>query len=555
MIRRVRLFSGLVLFAYLLTHLTNHAIGLISLDAAQAALVPLQYPWNFPPLLALLYGSLLVHFLLALWSLYRRRRLLTMPPVEAAQLLLGLLIVPLLAIHIIGQRGAAVLADPVLGYPYLLYIYFKLDPASAWQQSLVTIVAWGHGCIGVYFWLRYRRWFLGARPYLYAFAILFPVLALLGMLSAGRELLARLSVPGAEAALLEAVKWPPDETRALLFQIEDYVLAIYFAVLAGVVLARGLRVLAERRRGLVRVRYADGRSLRVAPGTSILEASRAAGIPHASLCGGRGRCSTCRVRVSEGFEALPETSEDERKVLARVGAGPTVRLACQTRPTSEITVAPLLPATASWRDAISQPGYRQGTEREVVILFADLRGFTAISEQTLPYDVVFLLNRYFRASGEAIEQAGGRVDKFIGDGVMALFGVDEPADSAARNALNGARALVAAIDRINETLADHLPAPLRVGVGLHLGTVIVGEMGYGDASGVTAIGDAVNTASRLEALTKDYGAQLVISERVFDAAALDHEVGERHEVDIRGRSEPLAVRVFSDADALSAALE
>ena len=295
------------------------------------------------------------------------------------------------------------------------------------------------------------------------------------------------------------------------------------------------------------VAYPNGQRVRVLPGTTILEASRNAGIPHASLCGGRGRCSTCRVEVTRGLEELPEASEAERKVLERLGLPPRVRLACQTRPRHAVAVAPLLPAAATAVEARSAAGHLQGSEREVVILFADLRGFTTLAENKLPYDVVFLLNRYFRATGMAVEEAGGRVDKFIGDGVMALFGVEEPLETACRNALEAARRMAEAIEEINVSLASDLPQPLRVGIGLHLGAVIVGEMGYGKAVGVTAIGDAVNTASRLESLTKDYAVQLVVSEEVLSRSGLAEQAGVAHEVEIRGRSGPLAVRAFADA--------
>ena len=157
--------------------------------------------------------------------------------------------------------------------------------------------------------------------------------------------------------------------------------------------------------------------------------SRIAGIPHASVCGGRGRCSTCRVRIGGPDRAkLPPPSPEEQKVLARVGAPANVRLACQLRPPpGHYRVTPLLPASAGPVEAYRRQPQAHGGEHYVAILFADIRGFTSISEGKLPYDVVFLLNRYFRATGQAVEAAGGRLDKFIGDGVMAIFGLDQRA--------------------------------------------------------------------------------------------------------------------------------
>ena len=225
MIRRIRLFTGLVLFTYLLTHLSNHAVGLISLDAAQWALVPLQYPWNFPPLMALLYGSLLVHFALALQAIYQRRRLLSMPVTEAAQLGLGLLIMPLLAIHILGNRGAEILADVELGYPLFLYNVFVANPPAAWQQALATLVAWSHGCIGVYFWLRYKPWFARWSKILLPAATLFPALSLLGMVSAARAL--ESSPRGIVETLLDARLAQPDNASTLALAVRLLGLCIF----------------------------------------------------------------------------------------------------------------------------------------------------------------------------------------------------------------------------------------------------------------------------------------------------------------------------------------
>jgi adenylate cyclase len=285
----------------------------------------------------------------------------------------------------------------------------------------------------------------------------------------------------------------------------------------------------------------------------VLEMSRIGGIPHASVCGGRGRCSTCRVRVGGPDRALlPAASPEERKVLARVGAPENVRLACQLRPPpGRYRITPLLPASAGPIEAYRRQPQAHGGERFVAILFADIRGFTSISEGRLPYDVVFLLNRYFRATGHAVQAAGGRLDKFIGDGVMAIFGLDSAPQAACRQALDGARRMSLALDDLNEALSDDLDQPLRIGIGLHAGPAIVGEMGFERASSLTAIGDTVNTASRLESLTKDFAVELVVSQDLLDRAGLDLPAAARHEVEIRGRQAHLAVRALARATDLT----
>jgi adenylate cyclase len=464
-------------------------------------------------------------------------------------LIVGLLIPPLLAIHIIGTRLAHTIYGTADTYTYELLVIWVFQPASGVQQAAVLVVAWLHGCIGLHFWLRLKSRYMQWVPFAYAGALLVPVVGLLGFVAGGREV-ATLAQDDAwrEAAVAE-IGFPDQAGVAFLYAIERWFLIGFAVVLIGTFVARGARRWLARHRA-VTIRYPAGQLVEIQPGTTILEASRSAGIPHASICGGRGRCSTCRVRISEGLERLPPASEQERKVLDRVGAPPNVRLACQTRPTASVAVVPLLPPTASPRDAQPRPGYLQGHEEEIAVLFADLRAFTRMTEHKLPYDVVFLLNRYFRAMGTAVESAGGQLDKFIGDGVMALFGVGARPAEACRRALAAARGMSESLRDLNQSLANDVAEPLRIGIGIHAGPAIVGEMGHGRATSVTAVGDTVNTASRLETLTKEYGCQLVISDAVARYAQLNVEGFERHEIEIRGRLEPLTIRVIGDAQDL-----
>jgi len=203
----------------------------------------------------------------------------------------------------------------------------------------------------------------------------------------------------------------------------------------------------------------------------------------------------------------------------------------------------LQPATAALH-LTARPEHHHGQEMDIAVLFVDIRAFTNIAESKLPYDVVFLLNRYFEAMGRSIEEAGGLIDKYIGDAVMALFGVETDAQQGCYAALVAAKQMGVRLSALNAAFANDLDEPLRIGIGIHHGSAVVGEMGYGDVSSLTAVGDTVNTASRLEALTKDYTAQLVVSELVLTTAGVDIVEGERHEVMIRGRSEPLAIRAL-----------
>jgi adenylate cyclase len=549
-VRRTRLITGVVLFAYLSTHLLNHSLGLISLDAMEAGRVWFLALWRNPLGTIALYGALLTHFALALWAIYQRHHL-RMPLGEALQLILGLCIPPLLAVHFVGTRLSYEWYGVEDSYAKTVLTLWRLSPVYGARQALLIVVAWIHGCIGLRFWLRLRPWYAKYALLYFAAALLLPVLALLGFAQAGREIdfLVARDPTWIDQVKRAARALGPDEGQDLAV-VFDGIFYGFWVLLGATLLARGARQIRQRRRR-VRITYADNLEVQVPRGFSVLEASRYARLPHASVCGGRGRCSTCRIRVSRGLSRQPPPSEAEQRVLRRVGAPPNVRLACQLRPTSDIAVTPLLPASAQARDGFAQPSYLAGQERVIAVLFADLRTFTGIAEEKLPYDLVFLLNSYFEAVGTAITGAGGVVDKFIGDGVMALFGVDRGPEEGSRQALAAARAMIANVDALSRALAAELAEPLKIGVGIHCGPAIVGRMGYGSTVHLTAIGDTVNVASRLQDATKEYNCQLVISHEVARRAGLDAARFARHELTVRNRREPLTVLAVDDVEQLS----
>jgi adenylate cyclase len=546
MVRRVRLWSGLVLLAFVLTHYLNHALGLVSLEALETGRQVFLWLWRSLAGTLLLYGALAVHMGLAFWGLYQRRRL-KMPTWEAAQLVLGFAIPPLLVLHILGNRLAAELFATNDSYLYDLLVYFVFQPVQLVKQIAVMLLVWLHACIGLHFWLRLKPAYRRVAPFALALAVVIPTLSLTGVLVAGRDVARLAEDPAWMAAAAQAIRFPDESGLGLIYTLENAFYLVFAVALLLVLAARPLRAWWQRRHGIVTLTYPDGKRVSVVRGTTILEASRGAGIPHASVCGGRGRCSTCRVRVADGLDGLPEPGEEESRVLSRIGAAQNVRLACQTRPAADVEVAPLLRPTPTMREVGRRPDYLQGQEREIAVLFADLRDFTSLSEDKLPYDVVFILNRYFAAMGLAVEESGGRVDKFIGDGVMALFGVETDHRRGCIAALAAARRMSERLLEINAALQHDLAQPLRIGIGIHTGAVIVGEMGYGQAVSVTAIGDAVNTASRLEAMTKALGAQLVVSAPVARMAGVDLSDFPLREIEVRGRARPLQVWVVKNA--------
>lgn len=549
-VRRTRLVTGLILLSYLSTHLLNHALGLISLDAMNDGRVWFLILWRNPAGTAILYTSLLTHFSLALWSLYQRRHL-RIPLWEALQLTLGLSIPPLLSLHFVGTRMQHEWFGVEDSYSLLVLTLWHAQPWDGLKQATLITVAWLHGCIGFHFWLRLRPWYRRVAPIFLGCALLLPVLGLLGFTQAGHEvdnLVARN--PDWIAQVVQQSNVPPRSQRESLYRLGDAIVATYVLAVILTLLARIARDIFERR-SRIRIRYPGEREVQVPRGFSVLEASRFAGLPHASVCGGRGRCSTCRIRVTDGLSKQPLPSTAEQRVLQRVGAPPNVRLACQLRPVENLSVTPLVPANAHASDGYAQPSYLAGQERTIAVLFADLRTFTGIAEQKLPYDLVFLLNSYFETVGESIASAGGMVDKFIGDGVMALFGIEAGPAEGCRQALAAAQRMVDQVQMLSQALAEELAEPLRIGVGIHCGPAVVGRMGYGATIHLTAIGDTVNVASRLQDLTKEFSCHLVISEEVAQQAGLNSSALPKHEITVRNRREALAIFVVDDVAALA----
>lgn len=528
--------TGLILGAFLLTHFSNHALGLVSVEAMEGGRAWFNGLWRNPVGTVLLYGSILTHFLLALLALFRRRTL-RMPIREAAQLILGLSLPFLLIAHVVGTRVEWALTAQDSGYPEVVRNLWIRNPEIGARQALALVIAWLHGCLGIYFWLRPKTWFPRSALLLYTGALLVPVLALLGFAEAGREI----------ADAPERFGQIPAPPASMFLPMAGPVLYAFFGgSIAATVTARFIRsgLLWSRR---VRVFYPNDLVSTVPQGFSVLEASRIAGIPHVAVCGGRGRCSTCRVRVLEGLQRQPPPSAQERGTLARIKAGPNVRLACQFRPTHDVSVVPILSTGRNGVTALVRGGRAQGQEQEIAVLFCDLRGFTSLAERRLPFDTVFILNRYFEAVGASVEDAGGYIDKFIGDGVLALFGLKTTPQQAAKQALDAALRIKAALAHLNEEYASEFEHPLKIAMSLHAGPAIVGQMGYGQATSLTAVGDTINAASRLEGLAKELDVELVISEDLATRAGLDLSDRDRQIVQIRGRAASLGSWIIPDA--------
>jgi adenylate cyclase len=538
--RRLRLATGLIIACFIVPHFLNHALGVASIDAMDRLRALLAAWWRSPPGTVLLYGSLVTHFTLALTSLYRRTTL-RMPFWEAAQLVLGLMVPPLLVGHIVATRFAWYLLGHPIGYERVVGVLWT-DGIGALRQSFLLVVVWTHFCLGMHYWLRLKRWYPVALPFAFSAALLVPALALAGFAAAGSELAPAVErVGGMQKYDVYLAGMTADEGARLVALREGLTLA-FFALLATTLLARWLRT---RLGGTYQLRHPSGRLITAPIGRSILEAVRDAGLPHASVCGGRARCTTCRVRISDGLAFLAPPERQEAQALARIDAPPNVRLACQTRPRRDVAVIPLLPAGTD-ASVVRRPGSPRERERGIVSMFVDLRGSTRLAESRLPYDVVFIMNQFFAEMHAALRVTGGYYAQFRGDGLLALYGLESDLPEACRQALRGAAEMQRRVEILSRSLSAELAEPLRIGIGAHAGVAIVGTMGPPDAPIYSAIGDNVNIAARFEGMTKAYACVMVVSADTLRHAGMDPRGSPVHHVKVRGRQERITVYAVND---------
>jgi adenylate cyclase len=558
-LRKLRLWTGLVLFVYATMHLLNHALGIRSAMAMQEAATYLLHPWQSPPGRFLLYGSLLIHGGLGLYAFYRRRHL-RIPLIEGVQLVLGLLIPALLIAHSAAIFYAEEIQELKIGFDRVIYTYWVADPfAGLPRQFLLMLAVWIHGCIGMRAWLRTKRWYPKAAPALTAAATLTPVLAIIGFINAGLDM-REFAFTNPSLLPTHVVDVAGSEQAAKFAEVGRFADRLTLGYVALVLVVFGLKQARDwhsARFRAVRLTYPGGREITVPAGFSVLEASRWAGIPHASVCGGRGRCSTCRVDVVAGGNGLPPPGADEQKLLARIGAPPSVRLACQIRPESDIAVVPLVhQATVAQPQEITLGAAVGGRrETEVAALFVDLRQSTQLADDRLPYDTFFIVERYIKRVSAEVAACNGRVTNVAGDGVMSVFGINGTAESAARDAFRAALQIWDGIDALSAELGQEISEPLRVGIGLHVGVAVVGVNWQGGIDDAPFLGDTGNVAARLEAQTKRLEATVVASREAVLLVAGDRALPEFLPVMLAGKQEPVEAARFQESEALRGLLE
>jgi adenylate cyclase len=530
----LRIWSGVVLMVFATSHFLNHALGIFGIDVMAAAQSWRTWIWRSMPGTILLGGAALTHAALAL-KRAAIRRTFRMPPLEALQIGLGILIPFLLLSHVVATRVVGWIGGGDDSYVHVLR---NLWPGLAASQSLALLVVWSHGVIGIHSAFHMKAWFRKTQALLAILAALIPTLALAGFVAAGRE-----------AAINAAPQVQNTPEQFILFQLAvgRGQMAIYagLALLAGIVLFRFLRA---RLAAGVTIRYLGHGEIRSAPGQTLLEVSRSNGIPHPSACGGRGRCSSCRVLVLSGQGSLPQPVGVEQRMLERIRAPLNVRLACQIRPAADIGVRVLMKGALSGdarRGGAAASDW--GVEENLAIVVADIRGFATLASNQLPADFIPLLNRVVGEMVQAVEARGGRVTTVQTDGIMAVFGMGGRARDGSRAALNAAADMLKAVHALNKDIGLSLPMPIRVGIGVHCGEVVLSHAQDAFAGERTiVVGEAAVVANRLEEATKELAADCVISAAVLAMAGLTAPEKSGRQVHYKNGANPVLAHAFSD---------
>ena len=508
--RTIRMTSGLILFAYIGLHLLNHALGLISLDTAEAGMSVAVELWGSLLGTLLLYGAFVMHFMMALIAVYERRTF-RLPPLELFRIALGFTMPILLIGHAASTRLAYELFGLSSDYSRVVSNLWATGN-QGWQLGLMA-PGWIHGCLGLHFAFNRRPWYRRSRLILFSLALLLPVFSGLGFIAMGKELAAS---PAAAAATLEYLSPNNAAQRLAIEQWKNNALNTYFAIIGLAFIAREIRNLFEQRgKRLVSVSY-PGQTVRVPRGWSVLEASRSFHLPHAAMCGGRARCSTCRVRIAAGRESCPPPAQDEIATLTRIGAPEDVRLACQLRPLGDISVVPLV--------RTARPVYRQGAtqrggEYEVAVMFCDFRNRAALSRDHLPHDLLHMLTLYAEGVGTAVRACGGTLSYVELDSICALFG-HEGGGNPAQGALRAAGAIEGVIVDLNNRLGRTREDKLDVAVTIHSGHAALGEIGSIDPPMLLAVGEVIDTANEIRKLTAERDVAFAVTEKVYREAEL-----------------------------------
>jgi adenylate cyclase len=538
--RIVALISGLILFLFAAAELCSDAVGLVSLQT-MGDIAAWQLAFTRSRVgLAILSSACACHVVTTLWFTARRATL-RMSFGDAALIASGILVPLLLLPYLVDTR----LANILFGVDDdILYRLAKLWPEHDLAFVSLIVLVWGHGCIGIHRWLRLRPSYRSVAPVLAVIALAIPIAAISGVIAAARIVTVLMAENTFADQVRAATHWPSADMEFSLWRYRLITLSSYGALLvlvAGALIARFLRILVAPK---IDVTYVKGPKLKASTGPTLLEISLINAVPHANMCGGRGRCTACSVRIEQGDDALPPRTAAELALLG--GDDQRIRLACQIRPTAALTVTRLTAAVSATADDASDVEAEPeldtaGIERQVVGFSVRLQGHAALVSSRPAYDAIFFLNEFLDMVHAAIVKNNGAIMRTTGSGIVAVFGQDGPvqpdsaksgstqpavtkpavAQDACRAAFAAAADIDVALERLNERFAAEFGQPIAVAMGLTLGTAYLGRIGAGPSKPFTAIGPAIDGAEGFARLAESRKRQLAVVPGALYAAGIE----------------------------------
>ncbi|KGF72728.1 adenylate cyclase [Neosynechococcus sphagnicola sy1] len=285
----------------------------------------------------------------------------------------------------------------------------------------------------------------------------------------------------------------------------------------------------------------DQRSVEIDPSETILEALLNADIPHTHVCGGHAYCSTCRVMILKGIENCSPTTTAERTLARKLEFPFHIRLACQTRVTGDVSIRRMVIDNEDIDIVDAQLSTGSiGTQKTVAVLFASIRGATNFDEVNFPYDMIYILSRYFHSMNQVVNRYGGVINNYMGIWCLAIFGLEDT-DQPVQRAVWSGLEMLRAIRELNDYLKQLSYQPLQLTLGVHYGPAVIVPVDPSRPSLITAAGNAVNLVSRIEAANREVGSQLLVSEAAYAQIQAEAAVNRHQTIAISGSRSGLQV--------------
>ena len=273
---------------------------------------------------------------------------------------------------------------------------------------------------------------------------------------------------------------------------------------------------------------------------TILEATLAAEINHTHACGGQGKCSTCRVSIVEGLDNCNSRNEAEQQIADKLNFPEEIRLACQTNIDGDISIRRMvsdkMDVDIIFEQFSKDSEIALGSQQKLTIVFTDIVNYTALAEKFPPYDIVHVLNRYYRIMNEVIKDNNGIISDVAGDGILAVFGIDKKSDNSVLDAVNAVKGMNERLNLFNKYLEDNFKIQFGIRAGIHFGNVIVGPFDTGAMKKMAVIGDNVNYASRIETANKEFGTKLLLSQEAYDEVKTVHPANNEFQTTLKGKT-------------------